>query len=278
MQKYNYHTHTTYSDGQDNVERMLEQAVKLGWTEIGISDHLIVYQDFPQSPSWKRMQKLNASFIYRYDFDQAIEFFINYRRHIRDVSKNYALRVYIGAEVDFFPFSWWKEGFAKFRREVGLDYYISGNHFLLTDDDVIIDPDDLENCVPELSQQQKIVSRHFKTITDSVNSGLFDFVAHLDYMRRVKICSDKAFYKEKIDLIRALAQNQVSAELSTKGLRRWGEMFPTRWMLDEMQRQNVPVLISDDAHQSSEMGFEFARAEQLLASLNYTNRWKLLKD
>ena len=50
MQKFSYHTHTNFSDGSNSLEQMLEKAVSLGWSEIGISDHLIIHKDMKQSP------------------------------------------------------------------------------------------------------------------------------------------------------------------------------------------------------------------------------------
>ena len=49
MQKYTYHCHTTFSDGKSSIKEMLDQAVRLGFTEIGISDHLAVHKNFMQT-------------------------------------------------------------------------------------------------------------------------------------------------------------------------------------------------------------------------------------
>ncbi|MBO5374344.1 MAG: PHP domain-containing protein, partial [Clostridia bacterium] len=34
-----YHLHTTFSDGKNTAEEMIKQAIALGCTEIGFSDH-----------------------------------------------------------------------------------------------------------------------------------------------------------------------------------------------------------------------------------------------
>ena len=175
----------------------------------------------------------------------------------------------------FFTYDGWLEEFIDFRQELGLDYYVSGNHFLINDNNQIIDPQDINIIVPDISEQKKLISHHFHTITQAVNSGLFDFIAHIDYMRRLKICNPEAFYKEKMQLISALATTNTATEISTKGIIKFGEPFPCHWMLEEMKQQNVPLVISDDSHTTDRIGENFAFVETMLKNINYTNRWKL---
>lgn len=277
MQNYSYHTHTTYSDGRNTAEEMIQQAVKLGLKEFGISDHLTVHKNFQLSPSWPKLQKLNASFIYRYDFAEAKEFFKRYVDEVREIGSRYPLKLYLGAEVDYFPYDGWLDEFNDFREQVGLDFCITGNHFLLQDKgEFIFYPNDIAEIVTDLGAQKECLRYHFQTIMEAVKSGLFDFVAHLDYMRRLNICGDDDFVEEKKALIKCLADNHVPAELSTKGLRISGKYFPVSWMVQEMKKNNVQVVISDDAHQTSQIAQNFEEAETYLAEMNYTNRWKLL--
>lgn len=275
MQDYSYHCHSTYSDGSDSVEKMLDQAVKCGLKEIGFSDHLSVNKNFTLSPSWQKVQSFKASEVYRTDFMEAQKLFIDYVMHVRKAASNYPLKVYVGAEVDFFTYEGWEQEFRAFQKSVKLDYYISGNHFLVDDNNIPFIPSDLSRLFSDPKEQQAIISRHFQTIIQSIESGLFDFVAHIDYMRQAPICGTNDFRAEKINVIEALSRTQTPAELSTKGLRKAAEMFPTFWMLQEMQRQNVPVIISDDAHCCQDLRENFDIAEAELTKLNYTNRWKL---
>ena len=46
MQKFSYHTHTNsfgLFDGRNTVEEMIEGAYRAGYTELGISNHLIYH-------------------------------------------------------------------------------------------------------------------------------------------------------------------------------------------------------------------------------------------
>ena len=66
-------------------------------------------------------------------------------------------------------------------------------------------------------------------------------------------------------------------ELNTSGWRKCGEQHPYRLMMEELNRLEVPVVISDDAHDVSQLANYFEQAEQLLQSLDYKKRWKLEK-
>ena len=278
MQNFSYHTHTLFSDGRNTAEEMLEQAVKCGLAEVGFSEHLVVHKNFKQSPSWPKLQAYHGAHIYRTDFAEAAEAFANYKAKIEKLKKSYPLKIFVGAEVDFFTYDGWLEEFKNFRKQTNLDYYITGNHFLFPENcEYPIDADELTKHIPNPSQQKDFLRRHFLTIKKAAASGLFDFVAHIDYMRRVPGCNDESFMPEKEQLLQTLAKNNIPAELSSKGLRKDGHYYPAPILLQKMHMLNIPILISDDAHRTSELCRNFADAERLLQSLEYKNRWKLNK-
>lgn len=278
LQNFSYHTHSTWSDGCNTLREMLDRAVSLGWKEIGFSDHLIVHKDMKKSPSWLRMQKEKAPWIYGDSFAAAAEKFKTYKSELLELAQEYPLKIYFGAEVDYFPYPEWKREFRAFQNEIGLDYYISSNHFLIDNDNQVIDPHSIEYLGYDENRQKELLSRHFRIMAEAVASGLFTFLAHLDYMRRVKICTAEMFWEEKTAVIKALAEKGMPVELSTKGLTKSSEMFPARKILQELKRYNIPVVISDDAHETQRLGADFKAAETLLKQLNYANRWKMHQE
>lgn len=76
-----YHIHTTFSDGANSVEEVIDQAVRLGISELAITDH---YDPF--DPSWAR--KTCSS-------DELRNHFFNIRR----CSENKPIKVYCGIET-----------------------------------------------------------------------------------------------------------------------------------------------------------------------------------
>ena len=271
MQKFSYHTHTNFSDGRDTIESMLSKASELGFEEIGITDHLVVHKNIKQSVSWGRMSSTYGHWIYKRDFSEAKDAFLKHIDEIRKYAKNYSLKVYAAAEVDFFTYDGWQEEFADFRKNVDLDYYITGNHFLAHHNEQILDPREIDF----LSEKEQCISikKHFETMKTAIGSKSFLFLAHLDYMRRIKFCSDNSFMTEKLDIIRALKENNIPTELSTKGLRKRGDFYPNNMLTDMIIENNIRLVISDDAHRTSELSLDFEKAEQYLLEKNYFARF-----
>lgn len=274
-QNFSYHVHTNFSDGKNSLEEMLNRAVELGWDEIGISDHLIVHKNIAQSRSWYRWQ--TERHIYHSDFAEVYEAFARHAEHVRKTALNYPLKVRVGAEVDFFTYPGWVESFSALKEKIGLDYCLSGNHFLFLDDgcENLIDIKDIEMLPQDI--QEQAIKRHFKTIGQAAASGFFAFIAHLDYVRKAKICQKGDFSEEKSELIKKLGAHKAATELSTKGLRKSDDFFPDNAMLREIVDSGIKLVISDDAHRVCEVGFEFAEAEQTLEKLNYHNRWRFVE-
>ena len=156
VQNFGYHTHSTYSDGRNSLAEMIEQAISLGWDEIGFSDHLIVHKDIKKSANWAVFQTHYASYIYRDNFAEAKEYFKLYKAEINSLRKKYPIKIYIGAEVDYFTYDGWLDEFIDFRNELDLDYYVSGNHYLIDDNHQLIDPDAIDRIIPDTEKQKKL--------------------------------------------------------------------------------------------------------------------------
>lgn len=278
MQKFTYHCHTTFSDGKSSIKEMLDRAVELGFTEIGISDHLAVHKNFMQSPSWSRFSEYYAPHIYRQEFKSAISDFQRHTENIRLLAANYPLKVYVGAEVDYMIYDGWLEEFMDFRKEVDLDYYLTGNHYVFNSDgETLYHPRDIAVLFSK-EEQEVIIRRHFNTLVTAVKSGLFDFLAHLDFVRKAEIYNLERFTAEIDELLGALAARNMPTEINSKGISKSGEPYPTLEIIKKMRNLNIPTLISDDAHKADNMGKDYDKVEKILQELNYTNRWKLNRE
>lgn len=252
MQSFSYHCHTTFSDGMNTVEEMILGAKKRGFTHLGISDHLIV----PKTS----------------DFELKLPAYQAHAQHIRSVAKKMNFPVYVGFETDYFPQEGWDTALQKFKKAVKADYLLTGNHFVIDNDGnpySILRFPWKEKSVEETNG---IIARHFKTIAQAVRSGLFDFLAHPDFIRWTSPCGETDFREERTDIIDALSETQTPVELNTKGLNKIGDFYPARWMLKEIGKRNIPMLISDDAHKVSDIGIHFDLAEKYLLETGNTVR------
>ena len=278
MQKFSYHTHTNFSDGKCSITDMVRRAKELGFTELGISDHLIVHKNMRQSPSCVVNDYMKKEpHIYCVDFAEILERFQRHCDEMRRVAKAENFKLYTGFEVDFFTYDGWFEELQDFLKKLDYDYVISGNHFLFDEGcENVINLTDLTKLCADRDVCRDYLIRHFQTMSQAVSTGFFKFLAHLDYARRLgdDICGPDAFWKEKMVLLDILVANNIPLEISTKGLRRINDYFPSDNILTEAKKRNICFVISDDAHDINELGANFADAEKVLQKHGITHRMK----
>lgn len=272
MQKFTYHCHTKghgIFDGHQSAEEMIAKATELGFEEIGISNHFIYHPN---------MIKSSPMF-----FDNKQLFTDNMKRTVDDIRKaaaNAKIKVYVGFEVDFFPSAEWRKDFEQIRKELDVDYYIGSTHFMRNDDESkLYNFYHYQEQGVSLNEEEikHSISNYWNNIALAAESGYFDFIAHLDVY---KIFPQFAKYGEdddKIKVIETLARLHHPVELNTSGWRKCGEQHPDDDMLKALCMLNVPLVISDDAHDVEHLGAYFVRAEALLTSLGCKNRWRLNK-
>ena len=275
VQNFTYHCHTNFSDGNNSIEEMVLRAKEIGFSHMGISDHLIVHKNLYQSPSYEGWKKYKTVDMYAQDFKKILAKYQKHCADIRQAAKKMNMNILVGFEVDFFTYDGWLEELKEFLSLLDYDYLISGNHMVFNEDcSTFFDFSDLARIASAKDEIHRYIERHFFAVKSAVQSGLFDFVAHLDYVKRY--CSaiyDYCEYQPAIcDLLDEMARCDVGTELSTKGLRKIGAYYPSAEIMEEVAQRNIKTVISDDAHDVIELGTFFADAEQVLLEHNISRR------
>ena len=259
MQKFSYHSHTNgIYDGCNTIEEMITQAENLGWESYGISNHLVCH---PKSPSYQKM--------FFQDFEKVFEQSQRTIDEIRTCALKHKIPVYVGFEVDFFMSSEWRKEFEKILPKLEVDYLIGAVHTLQSDDGNdacwLYDRDRTQ------AQTQAYLSNYWKTVKEAIQSGYFNWMAHLDLLKYFQL-SQPSDWENEIEVSELLAKHQMATELNTSAMRRGlKEFYPGEPFLKELNRQTVALLISDDAHSVNDLGSYFNEAEELLNQLNWKN-------
>ncbi len=268
MQKFTYHTHNNalgIYDGRAAPDEMISRAEELGFSAIGVSNHLIWHPNMS-----------HASKMFFQDWNKALDVAKRGLDGLREAAQNHNIKVACGFEVDFFPSATWRNGFEKMLKELDVDYLIGSTHSILTsDEEHIYNIYHLEELPLNISNEEKdeLLKNYWNNVIGSIKSGYFDFIAHLDYCTQFNLCTDDKWRPYKESLIEALDENRQAYEINTGGYRKLNRPFPDIWIIKELCKRNGPVLISDDAHYVEHIGSYFDDAESLLESLNYKNRW-----
>lgn len=272
MQNYTYHCHTNslgIYDGIDSADAMITRAEELGFCEIGISNHLIC------NPAIGEINKFQE--MYFRDYKQAEDIYKRTIDDIREAAARHKIKVFVGFEVDYFDNKVWLRFFERMRRNLAVDYFIGASHFIYNDNFSKILKISYLNKRPDLLDDDILrngLKNHWLNLTAAIRSGWFSFIAHLDQIMAKGFCNEPQWDEYKWLVIEALASGKTGFELSTKGLRKTKHFYPADWIIEELNRHNVPLVVSDDAHSVSQLGENFDKAEKYLAEINYKRRIK----
>jgi histidinol-phosphatase (PHP family) len=118
-------------------------------------------------------------------------------------------------------------------------------------------------------EYQKI---YFSHLAESAETGLFDTLSHPDLIKNV---SPSDWDKDRIlDHVCAaldrIAKTGVSMEINTSGCQKViPEMNPGAWILKEMHRRDIPVVIGADAHVPTRVADKYLEALTILEGSGY---------
>ena len=271
MQNYTYHCHTHALgkyDGKNSAQEMIEQAERIGFSEIGISNHMCYH------PNIELSNPMNINDIY-----EAIDTYSQIISEVKQAAQGKKIKVYVGFEVDFFSSKRWRDDFEKISSMIQADYYIGASHVIQTSDEsIIMNPYDVilhgYPCPKNFIKDN--YHNYWNNLIEAIKSGYFSFMAHIDLHKIFNLGIESEWNEHKLQVIDALSKYNQPFELNTSGWNKANEQHPHNWMLQELAIRDVPVIISDDAHSIQMLGQHFERAEYLLSSINYKTRWKPL--
>jgi len=251
-----HHIHTPLCHhAQGTPAEYARAALERGIGEIGFSDHNPMPEQFDE---WR----------------MAIGDLPRYLEMVREAKEQFPqLPIRLGLECDFIAGheAWIEElaGMAEW------DYLIGSVHYIAPGWDV-----DNPKWIGRFTERpvDEIWAMYWDAYEQCIRSGLFDFVAHPDLVKKFgyKPAGDLRKYYEPS--IAAAAEKKVAIEINTAGLRKpAGEMYPSREFLQMASWAGIPLLINSDAHTPAEVGANFAEATALAKEVGYTQTVRFYK-
>ena len=230
-----------------------------GLDEIGFSDHAPTPGDEPLD-DWR---------MHRDDLPRYLDMIAE----ARERSAPFPVR--LGLECDFIA---GQEGWIE--ELAGLapwDYLIGSVHYITTDW-AIDDPKFIGRYTATGTATEEIWAAYWQAYERCIASGLFDFVAHPDLVKKFghRPSGDlRRFYEPAVAA--AIAGN-VAVEISTAGLRKpVGELYPAAEFLKLAHAAGVPVVINSDAHAPDEVGLDFDQAVAAASTAGYKEALRFSK-
>jgi len=251
-----YHLHTPLCHhAEGSPGEYARAALALGIREIGFSDHNPMPEKFDD---WRMSID---------DLPRYLEMVHEARAQVPEVT------IRMGLECDFIAGR--EEWIEKLAGMAEWDYLIGSVHYIAPGWDV-----DNPKWIGRFTERpvDEIWTMYWEAYEQCIRSGLFDFVAHPDLVKKFGFKPPGDLRKYYVPSIAAAAEKNVAIEINTAGLRKpAGEMYPSREFLKMASWAGVPLVINSDAHAPSEVGANFAEATALAKQAGYTQTLRFHK-
>ena len=252
------HTHSNFSsDSEAAPESMIQGAIKLGLTQLTLTDHMDL--DYPGTTIEKPLFEFNTA---------------DYFSTLTPLKEKYQDKLYlgIGIELGLRP---GREDLNKQMHQLLADRpfdFVLGSVHLLDNDDPYYE------TYWQNRSAKNILTKYFNDMLTALKEyNNFDSLGHLDYLIRYipPFCGEKDYvfkeYKEVLDeIFQLLIQKNKALEINTAGLIKGLPCFHPK--LEVLKRYSELggelITIGSDGHSPDKIATEFAKTEELLVSLN----------
>ena len=236
---FDLHMHTTWSDGENTPEEMIEEAIRLGLETVGISDHS------SGDPCGMTLE-------------QSVE----YRAEMTCLKQKYAgkIRVLCGLERDYFT-----DDFADY------DYTIGSVHWLRMPDGHRISIDWTPEKLREGAEKYfggdfyALAEAYYATVANVVEVTKCDIIGHFDLITKF-IEQDPQFdvnhpryVKAWQDAADTLLKTGRPFEINTGAMSRGyrTEPYPARDIRDYIRKHGGTLILSSDSHRKETIAYRF---------------------
>jgi histidinol-phosphatase (PHP family) len=227
------------------MEAYVERAIELGLRDVGFSDHNPLPNGFGANVRMKEseleyyVQRVtDLRFQYRGKIDVMLGLELDYVEGLED---------YVAKQIAAYPW----------------DYIIGSVHYL-----------DRECRIGSWSKNypgstDEHYSRYFTLVRQLATSGLCDFLAHLDVVKRNTRQPTQRGLDEVSATLQTIAQAGVAIEINTSGYRHSELMsrpqpYPSLPFVKEAVALGIPLTVNSDAHAPEQVGTKFPEMESFL--------------
>ncbi len=254
--RMDFHTHTTYCDGTESVEQMIQAAIAKGFLRLGFSGH--GFNDFQPEAEWCMRP----------------EDVPKYQAEVCALTEKYKdkIEIFCGVEQDA----------CSTAPTEGFDYVIGSVHYVEKDGvyyAVDESPEVLEQGIREGfgGDAYALVRRFFEMEAEVVARTNATFIGHFDLVTKFNEGNryfdpmEKRYRTAALSAMDALLETGKPFALNTGGIYRgWRrEPYPSFSLLRELHERKGEILLSGDSHAGAALGFRFAEMAELLREIGF---------
>lgn len=246
MLPFNYHIHSSFSDGSSPVWQMVNHAVKQGIRYLAVADH----SPLPFENEWSINQSDKNDYIKTID-------------QLRE--KYTQLELFRTLELDFIPGV--TESFEKLKELWKLDYTLGSVH-------LVKHPEKEKLWFIDGPQQnyeqglEKIfdmdiktgVTSYFNQVNEMIRTQQPDVIGHIDKIKmnnkRQYFSENEGWYQSMMEkALEIAAEYNCIIEINTRSYYKGKtkDLFPSDAALETIRDREIPVTINTDAHHPNEL-------------------------
>lgn len=250
-----YHVHSRFSDGRDDLEACMRRALELGLPELGFADHFA-----PACLGEDALYGREASWLDAYV--EAVR---------RVAARHPELPVLLGVEAEFLPEAA-KETLTTLAT-YPFDYVLCSVHYV---DGFAFDESESRGAAG-WRDVDRVFRIYYETLAAAVRTGAFDVVAHFDLPKlwRYRPTADVSELEDEV--LSEAAAAGMAIEVNTSGLDRQpvAEAYPALDLLVRAREAGVPITFGSDAHIAGEIASSFDRAVALAREAGFKTSLRL---
>lgn len=251
-----YHLHTGYTnDAKGKVEDFCQAAIEKKIGGIAFTNHFLIVN----------IDKPGESITPEQIFEHA--------KDIQAAREKFDLKIKLSLESDYWQA--YHKDIERILNEHDFDFILGSVHYV----EGYLVGSDLEIAVKffQSKSMYEAYEAYFKRVIETVESQLFDVIAHPDYIRKNAI----KFYKQDLPferyqdmaekVIEALVDNNVGIEVNTSGYRHGiNDCFPSLGLLKLCKESGVKIItLGSDAHSPNKIGFKLKEGVERLRAAGY---------
>lgn len=252
MIRQNLHTHSTYADGKNPLEEMVQKAIQKGFTTLGFSEHAYVTID---------------------DCCMTPETTESYIQEVRGLKEKYKdqISIYLGLEQDLQH---------RDPHPQEYDFMIGSGHYLEHNGEWLSVDNNRETSIKIIKEWY---DNDFLAFADAYYSQLIqmkdfdeiDIIAHLDLLMKYNedesffSFTDERYLKMVFDCIDALSSKIF--ELNTGAIARGYRVtpYPEIHLLQYMKEKGISVCVNSDCHNGDYLDCAFDVCKERLQKAGY---------
>lgn len=228
-----YHAHSSYSDGENTLEEMVQSAIKCGMKEIGFTEHAPMMFDCSWSMPNSRVADYKKEVLY-----------------LKEKYKN-EIKIYLGIEQDYFST----------KADSDYEYVLGSVHFVYKNGEYLpvdISAEGVKAFIDKhyASDPYEYCEDYFKLVGDIYEKtkchiiGHFDLVTKFNEKMPMIDINHPRYVKAYTEALDKLLKTPAIFEINTGAISRGYRTspYPDRNMIDYIAKAGKPFAVCSDTH------------------------------